>query len=492
MSSIYAFKYLLDDGTGTNPSSALEGGTALTQAGSGSAVSWGQETNDNYPNSSNHSYSPYKKGEIGNPSPGKYCLIMPSDSTTKRMRVNNVCTSMVENWTIQFWCKINKTSFETSLENEQVLLATVGDTALPRSNANNFIQVIAYDYNSSGSINSVKFMKGNGTETPNKIYVVENQGCISSRNNNDWYFICVTYTKTEGSSGSEKGTLILRVGYNAGTGISTNFPSLITVTATAVWQPVLFDNLLLGYSGLGSTNEYDGAYYVVRGFTTVLSDTQINYLYRTNALDNSTYGDVHVIPRLGEPYSFHTPGFYRYFDDNSRFIINVQTEICKQSRWSGNDYITHVYIQTDKGNMLCKSGFRGEKVQILENSGLSYELVDISADKTALMYCSDCRYSTTNDEYRKRHIHKTGHNIKSLERNKLIVNIDTNDNSYVFTVTNVDRYNLQPSCVNLNMTHEEYANRYSGFMIHQKYSTLMLESLRDDILMRTVYEASTI
>jgi hypothetical protein len=489
MANNYVFRYLFDDNIGTSAVNAEGGGggTTLTQTGDGSDVTWGQENNNDYPGESSNSYSPYKKGETGNPSPGKYCLIMPSDSTSKRMVAENVLNQNYDNWTLQFWFKANNNSFDVALENEQVLLAaTTSGQSLPDSNSNAGIQVIAYDHDSSGSINSVKFMKGNGTVDPAKTYTVEVHDCIGSRNNNDWYFVCITFTKTEGMGPDTKGTVIVRVGYNNGNGISAGFPSLLTETATTVWQPDMGSGgkLLLGYCGLGSTNEYDGAYYVLRYFNYVLSDTQINYLYRKNALDNSTYGDVHVMPRLGKPYSFHTPGFYRYFDDNSGFIINVQTEICKQNRWTGNDYITHVYIQTDKGNMLCKSGFRGEKVQILENSGLDYELADISADKTALMYCSDCRYSTTNDDYRKRHIHKTGHNIKSLERNKLIVKIDTNDNSYVFTVTNVDRYNLQPSCVNLNMTHEEYANRYSGFMIHQKYSTLMLESLKDDMLMK--------
>ena len=411
---------------------------------------------------------------------------MPSDSTTKRMLGENIGNPLNTAWTVQFWFKVNNSSFATSLENEQVLLATAqGGMSLPTANANEGIQIIAYDYNSSGTINSVKFVKGNGTPGTDKTYTVENQGCITSRNNNDWYFVCVTYTDTEGMGPeTAKGTVILRVGYNNGTGVSAGFPSLTTVTATAQWRPVGIQHILLGYSGIGSTNEYDGAYYVLRGFNTVLTDTQINYLYLKNALDNATYGDVHVMPRLGKPYSFHTPGFYRYFDDNNGFIVNVQTEICDQHRWTGNDYITRVYIQTNKGNMVCNSGFRGEKVKILENNGLEYELVDINTDKTAMMYCADCKYTTTSDGYRKRHIANTGHNIASLVRNKLIVRIDTSDNSYVLAITNVDRYNLQPACVDLSMTHEEYVRRYSGFMVHQKYSTLMLESLRDDMLMK--------
>jgi len=496
--SNYAFKYLFDDGTGTSAASAITSpmpGPSFIQDGSGSDVSWGQETNNDYPNSSNPSYAPYKKGETGNPSPGYYCLIMPANSTTKRMVAENSFNGMMENWTLQFWFKANKTSFETSLENEQVLFSTSNSgpgVPLPQADQNSCFQIIAYDYNSSGAINSVKFVKGNGTPGDgNRTYTVENQGCIASRNNNDWYFVCITYTATEGMGPNAKGTVILRVGYNNGTGVSAGFPSLTTVTATAQWQPDQSQHILLGYSGLGSTNEYDGAYYVLRGFRVVLTDTQIDYLYRTNALDNATYGDVHVMPRLGNPYSFHTPGFYRYFDDNNGFIINVQTEICDQNRWAGNDYITHVYIQTDKGIMVCKSGFRGEKVKILENRGLEYELVDINTDKTAMMYCADCKYTTTNDEYRKRHIAKTGHNIASLVRNKLILRIDTSDNSYVLAITNVDRYNLQPACVDLSMTHEEYVRRYSGFMIHQKYSTLMLESLKDDMLMKSCDDIDT-
>jgi hypothetical protein len=134
--------------------------------------------------------------------------------------------------------------------------------------------------------------------------------------------------------------------------------------------------------------------------------------------------------------------------------------------------------------MLCKTGFRGDRAQIL-NSSLDHEIKECYMGKNAYMYCTECRYKTSNNEYRKRHSARFGHYIPELVRNQITLKINTHDNNYELVVTNVDTQNLQPAHVELQIMREEHIHGYSGLLIHQKYSTLMLESIDDDMLMKS-------
>jgi hypothetical protein len=331
-------------------------------------------------------------------------------------------------------------------------------------------------------------MKGNGTQSPDFSDVLEAPECIPTIiNNSTWIFVCITY---EASSLPAIAKIYVSQNRDDSNNESSrgNPYEWDQITQTAInedFSPIPPNHkfLTLGYSGLDGYNPFKGAYSILRIFKGgVPTLEQINNLYKFNALDGTTYGDVHVIPRIGNAYTFHTPGFYRYFDDNDGFIINVQTDLCKYERWSKNDYITHVYIKTRDGHMLCKAGFRGEKVEVL-NSTLEFEVMDCATENTAYAYCTDCRYKTTNDDYRKRHSTTIGHYIPQIVKNKVIIKVNTNDNSYTIVIKNVNSHNLQPAQLKLHMTNEQNVNKYSGFTIHQKYSNIMIGSLEDDTIM---------
>lgn len=491
----YKAKFLIDDNDTTVPitlDNAIEDGVDLTRTGSGGAIVWGQETSSGstYTGASTV-HSPYQSGTTGNPS-GEYCVIMPTPSNNTGFQNSNIALST--KWCIQFWFRAHSTTFQSggSQVDNQVLFS-VGQSGLPNTtDSNTGLHIVAYK--SGTDVDSIKFMKGNGSPSSSVVDVLTAPSCLPTiTNNSTWIFVCVTYEVAPGVSPTT-GDLKMFVSQNrdgsntaSSRGLSSMWTSFTTHTARKADFKVIPSGhkfVTLGYSGLTGYNQFKGAYSILRIFNGgVPSTTQLNNLYLYNALNGTTYGDVHVIPRIGNAYTFHTPGSYRYFDDNDGFIINVQTDLCKYKRWATNDYITHVYIKTRDGHMLCKTGFRGEKVEVL-NSTLEFEVMDCETEETAYAYCTECRYKTTNDDYRKRHSVNLGHYIPEIVRNKVIVRVNTYDNSYKIIMTNVNAQNLQPAQLKLHMTHEQNVHKYSGFTIHEKYSKIMIESLEYDTLMR--------
>jgi len=490
----YKAKFLIDDNDTTVPITLVNAtGTGdLTRTGAGGSITWGQETSSGstYQDAATV-HSPYQLGQTGNPS-GEYCVIMPSGSSNTGFQNSNI--ALITKWCIQFWFRPNSTTFQAggSQVDNQVLLS-IGQSGLPNTtNSNTGLHIVAYK--TGADVDSIRFMKGNGSPSSSVVDVLNAPSCLPTiTNNSTWIFVCITYQVAPGGSPTT-GDLKIFVSQNrdnSNTASSRGLPSMWTsFTSTPTARDAAFlvipsghKVLTLGYSGLSGYNQFKGAYSILRIFQGgVPTLEQINNLYLYNALDGTTYGDVHVIPRIGNAYTFHTPGFYRYFDDNDGFIINVQTDLCKYERWSKNDYITHVYIKTRDGHMLCKAGFRGEKAEVL-NSTLEFEVMDCTTENTAYAYCTDCRYKTTNDDYRKRHSTTLGHYIPQIVKNKVIIKVNTNDNSYTIVIKNVNSHNLQPAQLKLHMTNEQNVNKYSGFTIHQKYSNIMIGSLEDDTIM---------
>ena len=498
MSLTYKAKFLIDDyaPSYTHPITLANSISSahLTENGDQEAT-WERETRSgtDYTNASSVN-SPYQQGQIGN-NAGEYCIIMPADTANDNTRFQKNPISIGSVWCIQFWFRADNTTFPSGggQINNQVLLS-YGFNGLPNTlNANRGLHIVAYA--NGANVDSIRLMKGNGTPTPNNTDVLSAVGCIPTiTDNSTWIFICITHELIVDPPLSSVKMWIAPNNNNSYPSPSSkglpsgwsSFTSTPTASDESFKQIDLSHNTaVLGYSGLSGYNQCRGAYSVLRIFENGLpSITQINNLYKYNALNGSTYGDVHVVPQIGNPYTFHTPGFYRYFDDNNGFIVNVQTELCKYERWDTNDYITNIYIKTNTGDMLCKAGFRGERVHVL-NSNLDHEIKECYIGKNAYMYCAECRYKTSNNEYRKRHSARFGHYIPELVRNQVVLKINTSDNNYELVITNVDEQNLQPAHIEMQIMHEEHIHKYSGILIHQKYSTLALESLRDDMLMKS-------
>lgn len=456
----YKSRYLIDEGSGnTSGSSTLgdeEGNTDLTLTYSSLGVNWERENSTTY--SDGGANGPYKKGDTGNPT-GDDWSVNIFDSGTN-VKYSGTPTQWSDDFTIAFWFRPNQGSFTQPAVVDNQLLFSSSDTV----NATDSLHIVALQSGST-DIDSIKAFRGNGTGIGNSVQATS---VLASTSELYWYFVCVTY---DGSN-----LTIYTGNNNSGTGTGT-YPSLNSTSDS--FSSVTFSKYILAYDGLSESNQFKGSYSVLRIFDEVLSTGQIENLYRTNALDGSTYGDVHVIPWFGNPYSFHIPGFYRYFDDGNGFVINVETKLCKYARWNDNDYVTKIFIKTNNGYLICNGGFRGEKIRVIKSSGLKYELNNIKCDKNAYAYCTQCRYKTKDNKRRLRHRDETNHLIHRIMRNRISLDIETNDNKYYVTVTNVNRFNLQPCTMDLQIENKQNIQNYKGYFIEEKYSKHQLNSIDD-------------
>jgi hypothetical protein len=127
--------------------------------------------------------------------------------------------------------------------------------------------------------------------------------------------------------------------------------------------------------------------------------------------------------------------------------------------------------------MIIDPGFRGQKAKIIKNDGIEYEDKETPLNKIALIYCFDCRFKTESDYRRKNHA-KCGHTIPANVRNQITIPLRTDTGDFIFIVTNVNEYNLQP--VNITLQHDTKNNvNYKGYIVHKKYSLQQLEDIYD-------------
>ena len=105
----------------------------------------------------------------------------------------------------------------------------------------------------------------------------------------------------------------------------------------------------------------------------ILTATEVDNIYQYNAVAGSgqAFGDPHITTLNNLTYKFNYLGPFRLFDNNAkelnnRLIINGYS-MNGVGRWKDKQYIKLVYIFYGGKETVIDTGFRGQKVKILNN-----------------------------------------------------------------------------------------------------------------------------
>ena len=96
--------------------------------------------------------------------------------------------------------------------------------------------------------------------------------------------------------------------------------------------------------------------------------------------------------------------------------------------------------------LIIDSGFRGRRVEVIKNNGFTINEKYLRFSKRAVS-CSGCKEKYNENVMMMLHRLETikegnMHDVKLLVRN--CIKFILGDNEFLITITNVDRYNLQP------------------------------------------------
>ena len=149
-----------------------------------------------------------------------------------------------------------------------------------------------------------------------------------------------------------------------------------------------------------------------------------------------------------------------------KLIINAQSEP-GPTRWKNNQYIRKLFIQHGENYMLLDMGFRGEKVNIIEEKEFSYTEETLEFHKDAKRYSLTSRYKTTS------RTELVTADLPGFVRNKISFSIQDKDKNPLifFNISNVNEYNLQPCRLHIKLVNENiYSKNAKGCLISRKHA----------------------
>ena len=436
----YKSRYLIDDGSGTSWTDEESSNVTMTSTGTGSIV-WELENNV----STYESKGPFKRGETGNPDGEDYGCNIGNSSTS--LRLSGTPTSWDNSdFTIQLYFRPDSGSSTTA---NMVLFSTSENAS-----ASNSLHIMQ---NQSDIVVTQRISGGETT-------LVTATNAVTDHSESTWYYVVVTYEVSTT-------TLTLYTGNNQSSGIPDN-PSSWSLTSGSngsVTTATTFSNYIAGYDTIPGHNQFKGSFSILRILDEVITSDQRTNLYKYNALDATSYGDVHIRPLKGLSYDMHTIGYHKWLTDGKDMIINVETKYGKYKRWSKNDYVTKMFIKNGTDNILINTGFRGDPVEVVKynnkNNSITYELTDLEFDKDAKNHCSECTFGSGDKELIKKHETERKHYFPKMVRNMISIVVKTDDNTFNIVIKNINKFNVQPAIISINPLNFTSYNKWSGFLI---------------------------
>jgi hypothetical protein len=215
--------------------------------------------------------------------------------------------------------------------------------------------------------------------------------------------------------------------------------------------------------------------------------TYLNPVSQPSFIASGGAGDPHIITLNGEMYDLITNGIFNLFDNNchsARLVINANVFTPPFPIWQYNEYINDIFIHYKGWTMIVNAGFRGKLAKIIyidkydkydkdDNFDKYKKYMTVNEYELKLcndhkMFCSECKYRTTNYNYLQRHHKKFGHIVLENIRNKINIIIKDEYNIYNISISNVNNCNFNPANINIKLHNTNNINEFSGAIV-KKY-----------------------
>ena len=238
--------------------------------------------------------------------------------------------------------------------------------------------------------------------------------------------------------------------------ISTIDQAIYTNWDSNVWSP-----------GTG----VDGALYptlnTFEGTSGIWDDSYIAY-NSTPTFATGGGGDPHIKTLSGKYYNFNKNGFYRYFqNEDETLTINTFIDHPNIDGFYDKLFFQTLYIKYMDSELIIKTGFRGEKVKIINSKGthIKYKFIDKNINKHSRQYCVDCKEQLKNNDIS---LHKDvmRHNVLDKVRNQLYIDMG----QYIMRIENVSAYNSQPSRVLFTTLDKKEYKKSNGLIVDPKWN----------------------
>ena len=209
--------------------------------------------------------------------------------------------------------------------------------------------------------------------------------------------------------------------------------------------------------------------------TTENTDTSDNAV---NICGGCAQGDPHVVTLSNKKYDFHGDNlFYRFYESDS-LIINVKCE-SGSNKFKKLDYFRRVYVKYNNEYAILNMGWRGEKVSIIENTGIEFISKKMKLNKNLKRRCEICLDWESNDtNLCNKHIQRYNHPVPKLMRNTLILKTENE----MISFQNINRNNGHPCSIIINKINDVHS---AGLVVDEEWLPYSeLNSLDDKRLIR--------
>ena len=200
-------------------------------------------------------------------------------------------------------------------------------------------------------------------------------------------------------------------------------------------------------------------------------------------LSTSAMGDPHITTLNGENYKFDYLGAFRLLEhtvNNNKLIINGLSET-GEGRWHDKQYIKKIYINYNGKDILLDTGFRGSPVHILNNNGIKFIEKTLDFDQDARRYSVTGKGVGARGGVSKDSDEPVTDDLPELIRNQITILLnDQTSDLMPITIQNVNKYNLQPCRLFVNLNKDTLKND-KGCLIDRKYVNVSKLSSISDI-----------
>ena len=191
-----------------------------------------------------------------------------------------------------------------------------------------------------------------------------------------------------------------------------------------------------------------------------------SYLTAPSLTNGGGNGDPHIITLIGETYDYDYLGYSRYINTtDQKLVINCLIQNGPKF-WKKMNYITNLYIYYKSSYIEIETGFRGKKCSIIKSdikNDIKIYNTELSFSKRGKNLCFNC---CKDMDYCLINYCKNPEYVPYI-RNRITIQLD---NYATIEVTNVNKFNYNPSEILINFTKQKNNNYYQGMLANVEWN----------------------